>query len=78
MTPPSRPSPEIIIDYLIWPDSWEISGESKLNWIFASALVTGALPRFISVMTDIQKMRPGVAWLQGLSGPVRRWSLVSG
>lgn len=72
MAQPGRPSPIIIIDYLVRPDSWEILGKSKLNWIFAATLVKEAPLRLISVMMVAWKMRPGPAWSRWLSGPMRR------
>lgn len=69
-----KPSLIIIIDYLIQLDSWEILGESKLNWIFAAMLVKGAPLRLISGMMAAQKMRPRSSVAKGISGIVRRCS----
>lgn len=53
-----RPRPVIIVDYLIRRDSWEILGDSKLNWMFDATLVREVPLRLISGIMTAQKMRP--------------------
>lgn len=69
-----RPSHIIIIDYLIRHDSWEISGESKLNRIFAATVVKETSFRLIRGSQQPRQCSPAVVWPKGLPGTGRRFS----